>query len=74
MAEEPENLTPVLLREMRERFGSLDAKVDGLRADIRELTGRVGMLGQGYANVSLRTDRVVGTVDRIERRLGLVEA
>ena len=28
------------------------------------------MLEQGYANVSLRIDRVVGTVDRIECRLG----
>ena len=46
MADEPENLTILLLHKMRQRFGCLDAKVDGLRANIRELTGHIGMLEQ----------------------------
>ncbi len=78
MSDDPENLTLVLLREMRaearERFNVSDAKMDAVRADIVEIRQRLGFLEGGYASLSTRVDRVVGAVERIERRLGLVEA
>lgn len=57
MADEPDSLVPVYLRR-------IDGKVDRLAEGVRELTGRVGMLEQQYAGLSIR----------IERRLDLLPA
>jgi tetrahydromethanopterin S-methyltransferase subunit G len=53
----------------------------GMRDDIRTLTRRVGQMERQVADVygmladhSIRMDRVAERLDRIERRLGLVEA
>jgi hypothetical protein len=54
------------LREIRTMLG--EAKED--TADTRL---RVGMLEAGYAPVSLRLDRLAADVERIRRRLDLVE-
>jgi hypothetical protein len=47
--------------------------VDGLREDMREVKGRLGILENQYANLSTRLDRIDGRVERIEQRLNLAE-
>jgi hypothetical protein len=48
--------------------------VDGLRDDMREVKGRLGILESQYANLSNRLDRMDGRVERIEQRLSLTDA
>jgi predicted nuclease with TOPRIM domain len=48
--------------------------VDGLRDDMREVKGRLGILESQYANFSNRMDRLDARIERIERRLELTEA
>jgi predicted nuclease with TOPRIM domain len=48
--------------------------VDGLRDDMREVKGRLGILESQYANLSNRLDRLDGRVERIEQRLNPAEA
>ena len=48
--------------------------VDGLRDDMREVKGRLGILESQYANLSNRLDRVDGRIERIEQRLYLADA
>jgi hypothetical protein len=81
MAEEPENLTLVFLRR-------LDAKMDAMHADIRDIKDRltavelglasvrreVAVLGEAVATTNARVDRVERRLERIERRLDLVDA
>ena len=71
---EPDNIVLEHLRHIR-------GAVDGLRDDMREVKGRLGLLESQYANLSgqyagmsNRLDRLDGRIDRIERRLGLVDA
>lgn len=73
MSDEPENL---VLRSLRR----IEAGMDGLREEMREVKTRIGLLeqqvslmGQQVAAVSIRIDRVEARLDRIERRLDLVE-
>ncbi len=47
--------------------------VDGLRDDMREVKGRLGILESQYANLSNRMDRMDSRIERIERRLELTE-
>lgn len=42
--------------------------------DLREIKGRLGILEQQYANLSIRVDRIDDRMARIEKRLELVEA
>lgn len=74
MAEEPGNLILHYLRR-------LDDKVDQLRDDNREIKARLSQLEATVAQVhvslaeqSVRFDRVHGGLERIDRRLDLVEA
>ena len=67
----------VVLEHLRHIRGA----VDGLREDMREVKGRLGLLENQYANLttqyanlSNRLDRLDGRIERIEKRLGLVEA
>jgi predicted nuclease with TOPRIM domain len=48
--------------------------VDGLREDMREVKGRLGILENQYANLSSRVDRIDGRIERIKQRLELIEA
>jgi chromosome segregation ATPase len=64
---EAESLVLEHLRHIREA-------VDGLRDDMREVKGRLGILESQYANLSNRMDRLDARIERIERRLQLTEA
>ena len=80
MSDEPENLTLVYLRRM-------DAKLDRVLVDIRDLKHRataqevsaasirreVAVVGEAIAQLAVRMDTFDDRLDRIERRLDLVE-
>jgi hypothetical protein len=66
MSDTPDNLVLERLREIRALLGEV-------REDTADTRLRVGMLEAGSTSVSLRLDRLAGDVERIERRLDLVE-
>jgi hypothetical protein len=77
MSDEPENLILAMLRR-------LDDKVDSLGLDLRDVKHRLTAVeisvanlaateASHYANVALRVDRVDDRLERIEKRLDLVE-
>ena len=67
MSDQPSDLVLVLLRR-------LDAKVDGLRDDMREVKERLGFIEAQYASLSRRVDRIGGDMEQIRRRLDIVPA
>jgi DNA-binding FrmR family transcriptional regulator len=58
-------------RDVLRQLCHIRGAVDGLRDDMREVKGRLGILENQYANLSNRLDRLDGRVERIERRLEL---
>jgi predicted nuclease with TOPRIM domain len=80
MAEEPENLTLVFLRR-------IDAKIDAMGLDVRELKDRtsaveigltavrrdIASLAETDARLQVSLDRMRDDVNRIQRRLDLHE-
>ena len=81
MADEPDNLTLRLLRELRD-------SIEALRGTTSELVVRMGRVESGLAHVrvemaevhtvlaehSVKLDRFGDRLDRIDKRLGLIEA
>jgi hypothetical protein len=78
MPDEPENLVLELLRAIR-------GDIAWLRDDVADIKHRLGTVEQQigglaateanhYASLSVRLDRVAGDVERIKRRLDLVES
>jgi len=57
-----------------EHLRHIRSAVDGLRDDMREVKGRLGILESQYANLSNRLDRLDGRIERIEQRLNLADA
>ena len=57
-----------------EHLRHIPSTVDGLREDMREVKGRLGILENQYASLSTRLDRMDGRVERIEQRLSLADA
>ena len=66
MADDPDNLVLARLREIRDMLAHV-------LEDTADLKLRVGMLEAGYASMSLRIDRIDSRLERVERRLGLIE-
>lgn len=56
-----------------EHLRHIRGSVDDIREDMREVKSRLGLLEQQYAIISGRLDRLTDRVERIERRLDLVE-
>ena len=56
-----------------EHLRHIRGAVDGLREDMREVKGRLGILENQYASMSSRVDRIDGRIERIEQRLELIE-
>ena len=81
MADEPDNLVLLHLRELR-------AGQDAMRETLADLVTRVGRVETVLAQVrvelaevhtvlaehSVKTDRIGARLDRIEKRLGLIDA
>ena len=78
MSDLPENIDLQwigrLLLGMQECLRVIGDDVTELKIDLREIRGRVAILEANYASVSFRVDRLGDRLDRIERRLGLIEA
>ena len=67
MADEPESL---LLRPLRR----MDEKLDRLIDDVHDVKLRLTVVEEGLAGVNRRVDRGETRLDRIEKRLELVDA
>lgn len=67
MASEPEGPTLQYLRR-------LDATVQALREDRRDLRRRMTGVEEGLLGVNRRLDRLDAPMERVERRLELAEA
>jgi hypothetical protein len=71
MADEPENLVIEHLRYIR-------AAIDRIEFDVRDLKHRVSSLeiaeANHYTSLLMRADRSDDRLERIEKRLGLIEA
>ncbi len=78
MSELPENIDLQwigrFLLGMQDRLRAIGDDVSELKPDLRAIRGRVAILEADYASISFRVDRVGDRLDRIERRLGLVDA
>jgi hypothetical protein len=59
---------------MQDRLQVIGDDVAEIKTDLREIRGHVPILEANYASGSFRVDRLGDRLDRIERRLGLVEA
>jgi len=57
-----------------EHLRAIRGAIDGLKDDMLEVKGRLGLIEQQYAIVSNRLDRMDQRIDRIEKRLNLVDA
>jgi hypothetical protein len=66
MSDHPDNIVLARLREIRDLLGEI-------RTDTSDIRLRVGMLEGGYASISLRLDRLAGDMERVKRRLDLVD-
>ena len=66
MSDEPTNLILPMLRDIRSVLGKI-------AEDVADLKLRVGMLEAGYASMSLRLDRIDIRLERVEKRLGLID-
>jgi septation ring formation regulator EzrA len=60
----------IMLEHLRHIRGGLD----GLREDVREIKQRLGLIELQYSSLSTRMDRIDGRIERIENRLGLIDA
>jgi hypothetical protein len=67
MSDQPDNLILEMLRAIR-------GDIADLKTGQIEIKERLGFLEQQYASISRRVDRIDLTLDRIARRLELVEA
>ena len=78
MSDLPENIDLQwigrFLLGMQERLRVIGDDVAELKTDLREIRGRVAILAANHASVSFGVDRLGDRLDRIERRLGLIEA
>ena len=66
MSDELTNLILPMLRDIRSVLGKI-------AEDVADLKLRVGMLEAGYASASLRLDRIDIRLERLEKRLGLID-
>ena len=66
MSDGPDNLVLALLRRM-------ETKLDKLSLDMIEVKERLGFLEGSYASASRRIDQIDARLDRLERRLDLVQ-
>ena len=73
MAGEPEDFTLQLLRRMDQRLQGMDTKLDRVLDDVHDLKVRMASVEEGLAGIHRRIDRMDLRVDRIERRLELVD-
>ena len=64
----------VTMELLFETLKSIQATLSKLADDMHEVKERLGILEMQYASLSNRMDRMDLRIERIERRLGLIEA
>ena len=74
MADETENFTLQLLRQMDRRLQGIEVKIDRVIDDVHDLKVRQSSVEEGLAGVNRRLDRLDVRVERIEHRLELADA
>jgi hypothetical protein len=67
MSEAARDLVLEMLRAIR-------SDIAEVKADLVEVTERLGILVAQHASLSRRVDRLGGGMDQVKRRLGLIEA
>ncbi|MGE7367862.1 hypothetical protein ACQKKX_02175 [Neorhizobium sp. NPDC001467] len=67
-------MSPAVENLVLEHLRAIRATTERLSDDMQEIKGGLGILGQQYAIISNRLDRMDERVLRIEKRLELVEA
>jgi len=67
MVEEPDSLALRFLRR-------IDEKLDRLTEDVQDLKIRMTAVEEGFVGVHRRMDRLEARVERIEKRLDLVDS
>jgi hypothetical protein len=77
MSEEPENLVLVYLRRIEASMADLRTDMVDLKHRMTAVEIQVGSAAateqSHYASIAIRLDRLDGRMERIERRLDLVE-
>jgi predicted nucleic acid-binding Zn-ribbon protein len=73
MAEASSDLMLEILKQLRDRLISTEAKVDELKAEMQAFRGHMVALQQDTQNIYTILVRHEARLDRIERRLELVE-
>ncbi|MFN7598222.1 MAG: hypothetical protein ACK5PT_16075 [Cereibacter sp.] len=68
------NRTEVTNEPIFKTLKSIQATLSKLVDDIHEVKERLGIIEMQYASLSNRMDRMDLRIERIERRLGLIEA
>jgi archaellum component FlaC len=63
-----------MLRQIQDRLTRIETRMDRLIDDVQDLKVRTTHMEEGLAGVNRRMDRLDERVERIERRLDLVEA
>ena len=74
MAEEPDNLVLVALREQRDLMNRIHNKLDDMQEDMREVKTRLSAVEMQVSTLHNRMDRFDERLARVERRLDLVDA
>lgn len=59
---------------MLDLLRAIRAEQAEIRTDLAEIKERLGILESQYASLSRRMDRLVGDIEQVKRRLGLIEA
>jgi chromosome segregation ATPase len=73
MAEISSDLLLEILNKIQDRLGSIEHKVDQLKAEMQAMRGHIIAMQQDIHNIYSTLARHDMRLDRIERRLGLVE-
>jgi hypothetical protein len=73
MAEEPDNLILEYLRRFERRLNDMDAKLDRVLDDVHMIKVRMTSVEEALVGIHRRVDRVEERIERIDRRLGLME-
>ena len=74
MAEISSELILEILKQIQDRLGSIEHKVDELKAEMQAMRGHIIAMQQDIHNIYATLARHDMRLDRIEKRLGLVES
>lgn len=73
MSEISDIVVPIL-QQIQAPLSQMEERIDRLINDVQDLKVRTTHVGEGLAGINRRLDRMDQRVERIERRLDLVDA